>query len=249
LIASTHLRSPVVAGASVVGSAHVRSGRPCQDAFACFASDRAVVVSVADGLGSAKRSDLGASVAVQASTLRALEMCNGDPVHAAEEGIVAGREALETVARCGGYSLRELACTLIVAVIGDRVGISHIGDGAAVGWSGDEAYVLSPPGASEYVNETDPLTAKDWTDRVRSVACVGSIEGVALFTDGCHHAAVRRSNGSLHAHAGFFGPLFGFVRSGVSPQDASTALEQLLAGPKMSEHSDDDKTLVIAALR
>jgi hypothetical protein len=35
----------------------------------------------------------------------------------------------------------------------------------------------------------------------------------------------------------------------VSPQDASGALGQLLAGPKMSEHSDDDKTLVIASLR
>ena len=243
------MRTPLVAGASVTGSSHVRSGLPCQDAFSCFSSDHVLVVAVADGLGSAPRSDLGASAATQAAALRALEVVDGDPARAAVEGIVAGREALEAIANADRHELSELACTLLVAVAGCRVGIAHIGDGAAVGWFDGEAHVLSPPAASEYVNEVDPLTSKDWTDHVRSVVCVDGIDGIALFTDGCHHAAVRRNNGGLHAHAGFFGPLFGFVRSGVSPQDASAALSDLLAGPKMSEHSDDDKTLVIAVLR
>jgi hypothetical protein len=239
----------VILGASVIGDAHVRSGLPCQDAFHTLVRDGIVVVAVADGLGSATHSDLGATFASEVAATVALEAANGDPSRAALEGVVAAREALEALAKSDDIELTDLACTLIVAVKTDRVGIAHIGDGAAVGLRGDEAFVLSPPAASEYLNETDPLTAKNWIDNVRPVVCVDGIDALGMFTDGCHHAAVRQSNGHLTAHDGFFGPLFRFARSGVAIDEGERALAELLKGPKMSEHSDDDKTLVLAVLR
>jgi len=60
------------------------------------------------------------------------------------------------------------------------------------------------------------------------------------------HAALRKEAGRLAAHEGFFGPLFSFVRD--APDDAEDQLRRLLEGPKISEHSDDDKTLVLALL-
>jgi hypothetical protein len=232
-----------VLGASVVGDAHVRAGLPCQDAFRFAIDDDACIIAVADGLGSALRSDIGATAATEAAVSRAGEV-GGDACRAAVEGVVAAREALEKLAFSEDHELADLACTLMVAVARDRVGVAHIGDGAIVGMRDGEPYVLSPPAGAEYGNEVDPLTSSDWIGLVRAAVCVDSVDGLALFTDGCHHAAISRGR----AHAGFFGPLFGYARSGVGAETGSAALAELLAGAKMSEHSDDDKTLVLAVL-
>lgn len=246
LSTSARARTRTIIGASSIGAGHARAGLPCQDAFRVLERDEAFAIAVADGLGSARRSDVGAAVAVDAAAARALQFVE-DPCTAAAEALIAARDALELLADIDGCALGDLACTLLVAAgTADRAAVAHIGDGAAVGLRGDEPLILSPPGSSEYLNEVDPLTADDWEERVRWASSAGRVDALALFTDGCHHAAVRRINGSLHAHAGFFVPLFDFVRSCVDGEEGRTALAQLLSGGKMSEHSDDDKTLVLA---
>lgn len=238
-----------VFGASVVGDAHVRNGLPCQDAFRAVVDDRVAVIAVADGLGSASRSDLGAATAAEAAAERAFALARRDPLEAAHEGMIAARDALDALANASACDVSDLASTLIVAVASRRIAIAHIGDGAAVGLCGDEPYVLSPPANGEYANIVDPLTSGDWTDNVRTVLCTDAIDAIGLFTDGCQHAAVRRDNGHVIAHAGFFRPLFSFARSGVDEGEGCDALADLLGGKKMGEHSDDDKTLVLAVLR
>jgi hypothetical protein len=233
----------------VTGDAHLRTGLPCQDAFHVLVRDGAIAVAVADGLGTASHSDAGAAAAAQTAAQRALDLADHGPVDASLEGVIAARDALEDLARTQACKLSDLACTLMVAVATSRVAIAHIGDGAVVGLCGDEPFVLSPPANAEYANEVDPLTSKDWVDHVRSVLCSDAVDAIGLFTDGCQHAAVRRDNGHLRAHAGFFRPLFAFARSGVDACEANAALAELLGGKKMSEHSDDDKTLVLAVLR
>src|SRR5439155_18174511 len=146
---------------------------------------------------------------------RAIEVAAQDPGRAAIEGVVAARDALEKLACAEDYPLADLACTLIVAIAADGVCIAHVGDGAAVGWCNGEAYVLSPPAPTEYVNEVDPLTSDDWIDHIRPVVCADGVDAIGLFTDGCQHAALRRDNGHHRAHGGFFGPLFAYARSGV----------------------------------
>ncbi|MFI8962609.1 protein phosphatase 2C domain-containing protein [Streptomyces sp. NPDC053493] len=55
----------IVSGASVTGSAHLAAGRGCEDAFrAVRVGDDAVVLAVADGVGSRSRAALGAQLAV-----------------------------------------------------------------------------------------------------------------------------------------------------------------------------------------
>jgi hypothetical protein len=239
-----------IVGASARGASHLRSGHPCQDAFRALERDDSFAIAVADGLGSAARSDLGSQVATLAAASRSVLFADDDPAEAALDGVAAARTALEALARGDAMRLPDLACTLIVvAGNADGIGIAHIGDGAVVGRRCDEWLVLSPPGPSEYLNETDPLTARDWDERVRCVCALHGVDGLAVFTDGCQHAALRRApEGALLAHDGFLRPLFDFARSGVSVPDARTALGDLLAGRKLGEHSDDDKTLVLAVL-
>ena len=182
-----------IVGASARGASHLRSGHPCQDAFRALEHDGSFAIAVADGLGSAARSDLGSQVAVLAASSRAVLFADDDPAEAALDGIAAARGALEALARGDAMRLPDLACTLIVAAgNADGIAVAHIGDGAAVGRRADEWLVLSPPGPSEYLNETDPLTARDWDDRVRCVCALDGVDGLALFTDGCQHAALRR---------------------------------------------------------
>lgn len=231
----------VVVGASVAGPSHVRRGAPCQDAFRVHQDDGVLVIAVADGLGSAGRSHDGAAAATDAAVVRAAEL-GADPCRAAIEGAVAARDALDKLACVEDCEIRDLACTLIVVVSAGRVAVAHVGDGAAVGMRDGEPYVISPPAESEYVNEVDSLATGDWIDHVRPVVCVDDVDGLAVFTDGCQHAGVRRGV----AHAAFFAPLFDYVRGGRAAEDE---LEALLRGDKMSEHSDDDKTLVLADLR
>lgn len=235
---------PVVLGASVAGASHVRDGLPCQDAFRFEETDGALVVAVADGLGSAARSDLGAVAATEAAVARAAEI-TANPCRAAVEGVIAARDALEKLAWVEDCEIRDLACTLLVLVAAERVGVAHVGDGGAIGLREGEPYVLSPAAPSEYVNEVDSLSSDEWVDHVRTVLCVEAIDAIGVFTDGCQHAAIRAKK----AHAGFFGPLFDYARSGVGAEEASAAISQLLSGEKMSEHSDDDKTLVLVLLR
>ncbi len=246
-------------GASAAGASHIRRNTPCQDAFRVLEHGDAFAIAVADGLGSAKRSQLGSQLAVDAAAARALQFADDDPTEAALEAMLAARTALEVAALYGSFALRDLGCTLlVVAGNAERIGIAHIGDGAVVGRarggsaglppSDEEWFVLSPPGPSEYLNETDPLTAHDWERRVRTVCALDGIDGLALFTDGSQHAALRHDGMTLRAHGGFFAPLFDFACSGVDDATASAALEKLLSGRKLGEHSDDDKTLVLAVL-
>ena len=135
---------PVVLGASVAGASHARDDLPCQDAFRIAETGGALVVALADGLGSAVRSDLGAVAATEAAVARAAELV-ADPCRAAIEGVIAARDALEKLACVEDCEIRDLACTLIVLVAAQRIGIAHVGDGAAVGLCDGEPYVLSPP--------------------------------------------------------------------------------------------------------
>jgi hypothetical protein len=249
LTPSSLRRTRTIIGASAIGSAHVRKQLPCQDAFLALEYDGSFAIAVADGLGSATHADVGASAAVFAAATRALRSADDDAAVSAIEACIAAREALELVAAIDGLSLRDLACTLLVAAGNEEhTGVAHIGDGAIVALCGEELHVLSPPEDSEYLNEVHPLTAADWERHVRWASCRTRADALAVFTDGCQHAALRRKNGVAEAHAGFFVPLFDFARSGIGPDDGRAALEQLLTGRKMSEYSDDDKTLVIAVL-
>ena len=234
-----------VLGASVPGAAHVRRGEGCQDAHAVrVTADGWLVVAVADGMGSAVWAALGARAATLAAASATAAFVGAAPdaplPHVVAHGLACARTALVAI----GGTLGDLACTLSVTAVSParESCVAHIGDGAVVVES-DGLQVLSLPAPSEYLEVTDPLTALDWHRRVRVSEVVRDVRAVLAFTDGLQHAALTARGEPGEA---FLAPLIDFARSSDDEGLASEELAALLAGPKVGEHSDDDKTLVIA---
>ena len=244
--------SAQVFGVSVIGPLHLKACLPCQDAceYRVLRSG-AIVIAIADGLGSAKFSDTGAKLAVAAG-IQCIEQALSEHPAGNRETIIrraatASRDALCDHQRACGCELKDLACTLIVALFEDgRLSVVHIGDGAVVADLGGEYKTVSGPGDSEFANEVTPLTSSTWEKELRFTAADAGVRGVAVFSDGCQRAAFKKSEDGLTAFGGFFGPIFSFARELDSTEAGIRELEELLNSEKICHNSDDDKTLVIA---
>ncbi len=233
-----------IVGASAIGAGHLRRGVGCQDRFASEIIGDVVLLAVSDGLGSALHAEVGAEAAAGAAVRSGRALLRAEPScplgFAARQMVACARAALQVHDR----PLSDLACTLIaVAARATDVAVAHIGDGAVVGVRGVEVLMLSPPAPSEYANEVVPLTAAAWDEHVRVSPCVAGIDAVLALTDGCQHAALTARG---EPSAAFAGPIVDHVRG--AGEAARSDLEALLSGDKLAEHSDDDKTLVVAVL-
>lgn len=247
---------PRVVGVSVIGPLHVMNGLPCQDAcaFAVYPSGYSVI-AVADGLGSASKSEIGARIAVDAALAKFREIVSKgsseeiDLADAAREVVFYARKMLEEKSNELECKLRDLACTMIIAVLQkDNVVVAHVGDGAVIARMAEGLKLISGPEDSEYANEVSPLTGKDWELSLRFSPIIPKISGVMAFTDGCHRAALRKTQDGLAPFDGFCNPLFSYVKEVQDLKEAEEDFKGLLLSKKVCENSDDDKTLVIALL-
>jgi hypothetical protein len=235
---------------------HLQRELPCQDAcrYGVIGSD-AVAIAVADGLGSAARSETGAKLAVESafqfcsdvlSAPRAEETKLEDVVRNAS---AHAREAIESHAYEENCDLRDLACTLIVVIASrGRFAVAHIGDGAVVAETEERLSISSGPGDSEYTNEVVPITSSAWQDSLRIFASNSGVSAIAVFTDGCQRATFSRSEGAIIPFDRFFAPIFRYARQVTDETEGTKEIAVLLSSPKICEHSDDDKTLVVAVM-
>ncbi len=224
-------------GASVAGSGHRARGVGCEDASAVeVLADGSLLIAVADGAGSAPRASEGSWRAVAAATEA---MRAGVPL---DDVMCGARRALAPIG--DDERLGDFATTLLVVrASADRIETAQVGDGAVVVRRGGELEVLAPDEKGEYLNETVFLTSDSWAEHLR-VACVDGdgVDGVAALTDGLQLVALDLSTGVPHAP--FFAPFFSFVA-----EDGDVAqLESFLGSDRVGERTDDDVTLVVAAL-
>lgn len=240
-----------VVGASVQGTSHARTGHPCQDAHAWTTLEGGVVaLAAADGAGSASRAERGSAAAVRA----ALEALSNRALPADAEGwrarllaaLEAGRAGVEAEAAAMGEETRELATTLLVAVLGpERVAAAQVGDGAVVAEDEEgtlHALTLPPP--SEFANETVFLTMPGAMEVAQTAVWDRPARHLAAFTDGLQGLALRLPAGTPHAP--FFAPLFRFAAEAPPEEDAGSALAAFLSSPKVTARADDDLTLLLA---
>lgn len=242
-----------VIGASVQGVSHSKTGQPCQDAHAWdVLPNGTLIAAVADGAGSAALAEVGAQLATQA-TLQFLRRQLSENVLSGDEAawqtllfeaLQAARQRLEDDAQARGCALRDLATTLIAAVVtSELAATAHVGDGAAVLKTADELLLLAAPQASEYVNETTFLVSADYLSATQFSCWHGRAQQLALFTDGLQRLALQMP--LQKPHAPFFAPLFQFaVNAGA---EAETQLTEFLRSPRIAERADDDLTLLLAA--
>lgn len=241
-------------GVSVAGLRHSRKSEPCQDAVRwSVLRDGTLAVVMADGAGSASLAELGAQCACEAAMAWLEAHFRGDTLEnladfeiAANQLLLATRDAVRSAAEGKGATPRDLACTFLCALAkGDRVAAVQVGDGAIVvlGPEGKLSAVTLPP-SGEYLNETVFLVVEEVEKRSQKALLELEVKGMAAFTDGLQLLALNM--GERAPHPPFFSPLFKFLSAEQDPAAGGAKLAGFLRSPKLQEKTDDDLTLFLA---
>lgn len=245
------------------GTSHLISGLPCQDR----ALSRTIIDSdgqeiflgaVADGAGSAYRSEYGAEIATrlmlrklqeffeQGGVLTELTRCT------VEQWVIQASDQIGELANDEGLSRREYACTLLVVAAKPTEGLFlQIGDGAIVVGDGNDYRPVFWPATGEFVNSTHFITDAFALEQLQfEITNDELIEDVALMSDGLQGLALQFATKT--AHTPFFKPMFTRLMkessSGLS-KILSASLENFLDSELVCNRTDDDKTLILSTCR
>jgi hypothetical protein len=243
---------------SVQGTSHQRSEQVCQDSCAVreisLADETVLVLAGSDGAGSAEFSDAGSRLAVDTLIDRVVESLQGserlNPI-SGEQALAWASQvhyALLAEAQARQIDARQLACTLLFAVLG-RAGAAfgQIGDGAMVVWQNDGYQNVFWPQSGEYVNTTNFITGPKFASCFEFTWRDAPVDEVALFTDGLQMLGLNFRE--RLAHGPFFAPMFERLRQQTEPDELTAPLRAFLESPGLAERTDDDKTLVLATRR
>lgn len=230
---------------SVQGTSHVASGKPCQDYCAGSSEDRALVAACSDGAGSAELSHMGSRAAVLRFIEEASSVTEAPDRQAVESWVSKARDRVFDEADAQGVPPRQLACTLLAAIVGeDWAAFVQIGDGIIV-FDGDSGYQLAFwPDNGEYANTTRFLTQADFREHLRIEIVERRINELALLTDGLQMLALDVAGAKVHDR--FFAPLFRTVRAGPDEEALTASLLAFMDSKRVNERTDDDKTLLLA---
>ncbi len=239
-----------VLGEKATGTSHIARGTPCQDAFVhrtFGASGTWLVIAVADGAGTASHSEIGAVLACE-ELVKRIEIGQLNPLPTQEVALSVFhdvRTVLIAEAERLQVSPRELACTLLLAVVGpDGAAFAQVGDGAIVYHDGQEYRTVFWPEPTEYANATDFLTDNKFANAFQYTAITLAVSELAVLTDGLQRLALDFS--AKLAYADFFNPLFQAIKTSTLPDSLSPALKDFLNSQSINGRTDDDKTLVLA---
>ena len=252
----------VWAGARAIGTAHLAQGLPCQDAFQCRiwqegAHPPVLIATLADGAGSVVHAEVGAQLATSVVADIVDERLIEDTAHdqvAAVLRYAIGEAQLSLELRAGhdGCVIDDYACTLLVAILSANGGIvGQIGDGAVVIDDGEQGWrPVHWPEHGEYANTTRFLTEPDALEALQVATLERPVRRVCLFSDGLERLVLDFRDRS--AHAPFFDAIFRPIDAHAEAGHAahiSRELEVLLASDKINSRTNDDKSLLCAALR
>jgi hypothetical protein len=243
-----------ISGVSVQGTSHLEKNTPCQDAHACLETASGdLILAIADGAGSAERSQEGSQVAVRqvAASIQSL-LEAGVPDHESDWQTLltqAFSEALQSIvqlAEADEVPVRAFATTLACAVLsGDWLAVGQIGDGAVVVEKQDGALTLTArPQRGEYANEAYFLTMPDGLQSLAFYISQQPIRSLILTTDGLLRLAFKLPD--YEPSPNFFQPLLTFNCEATDREQAESDLAAFLNSARLNARTDDDKTLVLA---
>ncbi|MEA5504060.1 PP2C family serine/threonine-protein phosphatase [Halotia wernerae UHCC 0503] len=249
----THWR---VVAASICGTSHIKNKQLCQDAHHWqLLPSNVLVAAAADGAGSASQGKVGAMVAVEAAveSLSIKEITRDSLTDdqfvqtLLNEALLAAKKAVEDEAAAVKKQPQDLATTLILAIATpEMVAAVQVGDGLAVAKNHQgNLLALTLPDNGEYINETTFLTSPGALDTAQMRLWRETIVNVALLTDGLQMLALNMVVGEPHKP--FFFPLFDFVKNAEDKTAAKQQLVRFLGSERITQRTDDDLTLIIAA--
>jgi len=153
--------------------------------------------------------------------------------------------ALSDAAEKHGTTPRELACTLLLGIVGcNAAAFAQIGDGAIVISDGAVCRPVFWPQSGEYQNFTFFLTDPKFERNVQCELLAQTVPELALFSDGLQTLALKYDTRT--AHQPFFMPLFSALRKSEDPQELANPMREFLGSAPVNDRTDDDKTLVLA---
>jgi hypothetical protein len=243
---------------SAPGVSHEADGLPCQDhslgEWMQAGGETVLLLASADGAGSAEFAEIGAKISCEGITYEMREAVNGG-LRVSDidyDTILAwyrrARERLSAEAELNSVPLREFACTLLTAVVGEQSAVfCQIGDGAIIRQEGDAYRTVFWPQSGEYLNTTNFLTDDEFESRVEFYFHPEPVDELALITDGLQMLALHLADRSVHD--AFFMPMFQALRAVESTSSLETPLRDFLTSPQVNRRTDDDKTLILATRR
>jgi hypothetical protein len=239
----------------VAGTSHAETGDPCQDAGLIkngnISETPVLTACVSDGAGSARHSEAGAHLACEvfdsivqreASAGHLFDNWSQD---AAVQWCREIRESIEERASELGVVSRQLACTLLGAVVAQEEALFlQIGDGAIVRFQEGEYRTVFWPQSGEFANTTHFLTDDLFHESLESWHCKERVDEFAMFTDGMERLVLRFADRTVHEP--FLTPLFAVLRAADQPGLLVEPLHQFLDSENVNQRTDDDKTLILA---
>ena len=205
-----------IIGESVAGSSHEKRQTTCQDFhdWAILGGD-VVVISVADGAGSAAKAEIGSRIAAQTAIDQITDQ-NFLPVFSDDDEAWTeflrnifniSREALRAYSHMHGLRISELATTLILAVVTPELcAAAQLGDGVAVGRDKDGTLLsLTVPQRGEYINEANFLTSAKALEETEVFLHRKPLTHVAVMSDGLQRVGLRMPE--CEPFPGFFSPV------------------------------------------
>jgi Protein phosphatase 2C len=249
-----------------MGTSHIQSGDPCQDASACEViagphGSEILIAVVCDGAGSAKLSQVGAAETCSFIIRRVRDLLEAglrvDELtrDVATTLVLDARDHLRATAETHGILPRDLACTLVASIVArDAAVFFQIGDGVAIVGPrtepSNEFSWMFWPERGEYANTTTFLTDERVAEHLQHAAVPYGIDEVAVLTDGIQNLVLDYK--AHAAHAPFFSRVMAPLRVRTDAghiADLSSALAAYLDSPPINDRTDDDKTLVLASRR
>ena len=246
--------------ASVIGPSHVRDAMPNQDCASALQDDAAGVVAaaVADGAGSAPRSQQGAALTAEFVTHSLLQLgrsprlavMDGAALH---DWAIARLEGVRQQLLATGEPLSHFHCTMVACVISPHGRwLFQLGDSAALTsrcgqsasgeriWFPQAATQLHAGSRGEYANETHFVTDSTWSQHLTVLPLPADHDAVLLMTDGAMDVAIVR--GEVFPH---FLPVVAaqLLKTG-ERAERDAMLAAWLADPQTHRVTGDDKTLL-----
>lgn len=221
--------------ASAVGTSHLRSDLPCQDAYATRSLPTGeLLVAIADGAGSAADGGTGAQLAVRSALdLLVATLAKYRPAsprawrETVREAFQGALTAVEEHAARSAKPTRTYATTLLLAIL-HREGIAcgSIGDCIAVCQTAEgHLCSLCAPQRGDYANATNFLTQPQALQQLDIQLTEAPVHYAAFLTDGLAPLAMNLAHN--RPHPPFFEPLFAFVaNAGVEAEVVSSVEEQ-----------------------
>jgi serine/threonine protein phosphatase PrpC len=244
--------------ASVRGSSHEKTDKPCQDAhYLERPSPDILVAAVADGAGSASFAEIGATIAARTAVKSLCERITApevtDIVESIREALIKAIEdsrfAVGAEATLRGVDERELASTLLLAIAKPSfLAAVQIGDGGIVVRDTQGSIVaVTKPQPGEYINETVFLISAGALEHAQVEVCQADIAQFAMLSDGLQLLCLKMPEGTPYER--FFSPVFDFIGKASNEGESTEQLIKFLNSSKVKGHTDDDITLILADFR